>query len=108
MTWEKAISLIIRYGGLPVLAHPYTLSLSTWGAEAFIKVLKEAGLAGMEVYYPDHTPEQTARYASLASRLRLLVTGGTDFHGSYRNGLSLGDYGLDRELLTIFLNLLNP
>jgi predicted metal-dependent phosphoesterase TrpH len=108
MTWEKAISLIVRYGGLPVLAHPNTLSLGAKEAEGFIKGLKEAGLAGVEVHYPDHTPEQTERYASLASRLGLMVTGGTDFHGLYRNGFSLGDYGLDRELLTIFLNLLNP
>ena len=108
MTWEKAMSLIIRYGGLPVLAHPYTLSLRTKDAEAFIKGLKEAGLAGVEVYYPDHTPEQTACYARLASRLGLLATGGTDFHGPYRNTLSLGDYGLGKELLTIFLKGLNP
>jgi predicted metal-dependent phosphoesterase TrpH len=108
MTWKKAMSLIIRYGGLPVLAHPYTLSLSTKEAEAFIKGLKEAGLAGVEVYYPDHTTEQAARYASLASRLGLLVTGGTDFHGRYRNAFSLGDYGLDKELLAIFLKSLYP
>ena len=108
MTWEKAMALIIHYGGLPVLAHPYTLSLSPKEAEAFILSLKEAGLAGVEVYYPDHTPEQTTWYARLASRLGLLVTGGSDFHGPYRNASSLGDCGLDKELLTIFLNLLNP
>ncbi len=108
MTWEKAMALIIHYGGLPVLAHPCTLSLGTKEAEACIIDLKGAGLKGVEVYYPDHTPEQTACYASLASRLGLLVTGGTDFHGIYRNALSLGDYGLDKELLAIFLNLLNP
>jgi 3',5'-nucleoside bisphosphate phosphatase len=108
MTWKKAMSLIIHYGGLPVLAHPCTLSLSTKDAEAFIIGLKEAGLAGVEVYYPDHTPEQTACYASLASRLGLLVSGGTDFHGPYRNALSLGDYGLNTELLTIFLKGLDP
>lgn len=107
MSWEKAISLIIRYGGLPVLAHPCTLSLSTKETEAFIIGLKEAGLAGVEAYYPDHTPELTARYASLASSLGLLVTGGTDFHGPYRNAFSLGDYGLDKERLTIFLKGLN-
>jgi hypothetical protein len=107
MTGEKAISLIIRYGGLPVLAHPCTLSLGTKETEAFIIGLKEAGLAGVEAYYPDHTPELTARYASLASSLGLLVTGGTDFHGPYRNAFSLGDYGLDKERLTIFLKGLN-
>jgi predicted metal-dependent phosphoesterase TrpH len=107
MTWQKAISLLLRYGGLSVLAHPYTLSLSAKEEEGFIQVLKEAGLAGLEVHYPEHTPELTERYASLASRLGLMVTGGTDFHGPYRNGLSLGDYGLDKGLYSIFLSLLN-
>jgi 3',5'-nucleoside bisphosphate phosphatase len=108
MTWEKAMALILRYGGLPVLAHPCTLSLSPGEAETFIIGLKGAGLAGVEVYYPDHASEQTKWYASLASRLGLFVTGGSDFHGPYRNAFSLGDCGLDKELLTIFLNLLNP
>jgi 3',5'-nucleoside bisphosphate phosphatase len=107
MTWKKAMSLIIRYGGLPVLAHPSTLSLNTWEAETFIIGLKEAGLAGVEVYYPDHTCQEIACYTSLATRLDLLITGGTDYHGPHRNGFSLGDYGLDKELLTIFLKGLN-
>jgi predicted metal-dependent phosphoesterase TrpH len=107
MTWEKAMSLIIRYGGLSVLAHPYTLSLGTGEEEGFIKGLKDAGLAGIEVHYPEHTPELTERYAILASRLGLMITGGTDFHGPYRNGFSVGDYGIDRELYSIFLKDLN-
>jgi predicted metal-dependent phosphoesterase TrpH len=108
MTWKKAVSLIVHFGGLPVLAHPYTLGLGSQGLEAFIKDLIGAGLAGIEVLYPEHTPEQTALYAGLASKLGLLVTGGTDFHGPGRNSFSLGDYGLEEELLLKFINRLKP
>jgi hypothetical protein len=41
----------------------------------------EAGLEGLEVYYPDHTPAMVAHYLEVARRHGLLVTGGTDFHG---------------------------
>jgi 3',5'-nucleoside bisphosphate phosphatase len=108
MTWEKIIALIMHHGGLPVLAHPCTLSLGAQEEEAFINNLEKAGLAGLEVYYPDHTPEKTAHYENLASRLGLMVTGGTDYHGPVRNGLSIGDYGIDKELLELFLKRLNP
>jgi hypothetical protein len=43
--------------------------------------LVEAGLEGLEAYYPDHTPAMTAHFLDLAARYHLLVTGGTDFHG---------------------------
>jgi 3',5'-nucleoside bisphosphate phosphatase len=48
-----------------------------------------AGLAGIEADHPDHTNEQRARYRDLAAALRLVVTGGSDFHGD-RKDLHLG------------------
>ena len=52
--------------------------------------LKQAGLKGVEVYYPGHGPELTARYERLADRHGLLVTGGTDFHGAVNPGVHIG------------------
>ena len=53
------------------------------------------GLKGLEVLFPDHSPEQTLRYAELAQRHTLLMTGGTDFHGEsipeIRMGVGKGD-----------------
>ena len=72
----EAVQVIQRAGGIPVLAHP------GWGVkDEVIPALVEAGLEGLEVYYPDHTPAMVTRYLEIAGRLRLLVTGGTDFHG---------------------------
>lgn len=76
---EEAIDAIGRAGGVPVLAHP------GWEASGPIvdrlPVLVERGLSGIEVYYPDHTPAMVAAFLALARRFRLVVTGGTDYHG---------------------------
>lgn len=73
---EEAVRIISRAGGIPVLAHP------GWGVtDGMIPALVQAGLEGIEVYYPDHTPAMQAQYLDLARQYSLLVTGGTDFHG---------------------------
>lgn len=76
VTPADAVRTIARGGGIPVLAHP------GWGArDDLIPELIEAGLEGIEVYYPDHTPAMTMHYMRLAQQYGLLMTGGTDFHG---------------------------
>ena len=52
--------------------------------------LKGQGLAGLEVFYPEHTPEHQARYLKLAQEHDLLITGGSDFHGLNKPEISLG------------------
>jgi len=52
--------------------------------------LIEEGLKGIEVYYPEHSPLEVARYKTLAERYSLLITGGTDYHGIEKNGLDMG------------------
>jgi len=76
VTPEDAVRVIRRAGGIAVLAHP------GWGVrDELIPPLVDAGLEGLEAYYPDHTPAMTDRFLELAARYHLLVTGGTDFHG---------------------------
>lgn len=76
VTPEEAVRVILKATGVPVLAHP------GWGVrEEMIPPLVEAGLQGLEVYYPDHTPAMVTRYLEIAGRYDLVVTGGTDFHG---------------------------
>jgi len=81
MTPEIAIKCIRSAGGLPVLAHPQTLSLSDDELSDLLSRLTSMGLAGVEVYYYSHSEEETALYTSLARRYGLIVTGGSDFHG---------------------------
>lgn len=88
---EAAIQRLIDAGGLPVLAHPVRLGFQDARAEEkFIGNLRAAGLAGMEVYHSDHRLPDVERYAALASKLRLAVSGGSDFHGDVKPQISLG------------------
>ncbi len=73
----EAIQLILRAGGIPVLAHP----LAFENFEAIIADLKLGGLAGMEVYYNNYDPEQIKKLLQIAEQYDLIPTGGSDFHG---------------------------
>jgi 3',5'-nucleoside bisphosphate phosphatase len=77
MTPEEAVSMIVNARGLPVLAHPFTVK----DPEAMVISLKKVGLVGVEVFYKDNTPQQTANTLQLAKKYGLIPTGGTDFHG---------------------------
>jgi 3',5'-nucleoside bisphosphate phosphatase len=88
---EEAIAMIRDAGGIAALAHPFTLGLNT--AETLRPLLKNLmalGLAGVECYYPEHSPDQEALYLSLARELGLLLTGGSDFHGDNKPEIGLG------------------
>jgi 3',5'-nucleoside bisphosphate phosphatase len=84
---ERAIALVLAAGGVPVLAHPgspgYVIK------DEVITGLAAAGLAGLEVFHPDHDDSERLRLTALASRLDLIMTGGSDDHGAF-NGTGLG------------------
>ena len=75
----EAIALIHAAGGVSVLAHP-----GPHLGDGVIVGLVAAGLRGIEVWHPQHTPPTVNRYRALARRLGLLETGGSDFHGGGR------------------------
>ena len=88
---EDAIAMITDAGGIPVLAHPFTLKCTNQGElEELIKHLTGHGLQGIEVYYTEHNEKQISRYRLLAERNNLLLTGGSDFHGANMAGVELG------------------
>jgi hypothetical protein len=63
----------------------------------------DEGLQGIEVYHPEHTPEDEMRYLGFAERYGLAVTGGSDFHGDIKPELKLGtgfgNLSVPREIL---------
>jgi len=100
---QRALDIIHGAGGIPILAHPYLLSLEkTAELEKLVVSLKKTGLEGIEAFYPEHPPQATAFYAELANRHQLLMTGGTDFHGSLKPeiqlGIGTGDFRVPFEL----------
>ncbi|MFO7298622.1 MAG: PHP domain-containing protein [Actinomycetes bacterium] len=87
----EAIDLARRSGGVPVLAHPHTLGITT--AADMSKLLHElvdAGLVGLEAIYGGYHRHEREGYADLARRFGLVPTGGSDFHGDYKPGLQPG------------------
>jgi predicted metal-dependent phosphoesterase TrpH len=77
ITPVEAVHLILKAGGLPVLAHPNTVS----DPETAIVDLKEAGLAGVETYYDSYTAEEIGTLVAMAVKYDLITTGGSDYHG---------------------------
>lgn len=105
---EQAISIIRAAGGVPVLAHPALLNIeNNQKLDALLQNLVKIGLAGIEVYYPGHSPQQIRQYTELAENYGLLMTGGTDFHGSITPDTKMGSgdgdlfvpYTLYKELI---------
>lgn len=91
LTPAQSAELIREAGGVMVLAHPGILEEERPGALPMVlEHLLTLGLAGIEVHYSRHTPDQTARYGELARRHGLLVTGGSDFHRPGEGGPDLG------------------
>ena len=64
-----ALALIGRAAGLCVLAHPGMWRGEDPVPDALIEEMAAAGMSGLEVDHPDHTPEQRARYRAMAGSL---------------------------------------
>jgi predicted metal-dependent phosphoesterase TrpH len=88
---SQAISAVHAAGGVAVLAHPSLLKLAS-AAEYRTSVghWKDQGLDGIEVYHPEHSIAQTRMFLDLARSLKLLLSGGSDFHGWAKPDVRLG------------------
>ncbi|HSV75199.1 MAG TPA: PHP domain-containing protein [Chthonomonadales bacterium] len=91
-----SVAMIRDSGGVPVVAHPHTLQPPGGDWEAELRRLRSMGIDGLECYYSRYTPDDAQRYLALARAVALLVTGGSDFHGTPKPGVRLG--GVDAGL----------
>ena len=89
---EEVIGFVHGAGGVASLAHPGQTAV-----DARIGAFANAGLDALEAHHPDHDAAATERYRQLASRLRLLVSGGSDFHGDPSHGWEPGAVSLPAE-----------
>ena len=91
---EDAVALILRAGGVPVLAHPR--EVTDW-----VFPLVKAGLLGLEVYYGMYDDATRAELARLAKQFGLIATGGSDFHGLKKMGhlAGLGENDVPPEVV---------
>lgn len=103
---DDAIMLIRNAGGIPVIAHPMEIyqrekyfvdgikgheryrQNKDYGKEKFfewlfeeLKLLKKKGLGGLECYHPSATEDDSSKLVSVAEKLKLHITSGSDYHG---------------------------
>ena len=85
-----AVALIRAAGGVCVLAHPGMWGDQSSVPDTLIERMAAAGMRGLEVDHPDHTPEAVEHYRRLAGDLGLVATGGSDCHGLRYDPVRLG------------------
>lgn len=90
----EAIKLIKDTGGIPVLAHPYTLN-----RDDLITQFIDYGLMGLEVYYPSANQGMVNFYLGLSQKYNLLVTGGSDCHGGAKPEAKIGSVKIPYDLV---------
>ncbi|MBN1622064.1 MAG: PHP domain-containing protein [Endomicrobiales bacterium] len=83
---HEAIQMILRVGGVPVLAHPY---IGKFNNKNILRNLKNSGLQGIEIWHTKHSQSIVKSYTDLANELGFIITGGSDCHGEIVDGTIL-------------------
>ncbi len=85
----RAVEVIRQAGGVAIAAHPASGMREGAGAslEEILGPMIQAGLAALEVDHREHDAVSRARLRALARENDLLVTGGSDYHGSGKPNL---------------------
>jgi len=92
--FSEGVGAICQAGGIASLAHPIRVHEDV---TALMPELCAAGLNALEAYHSDHGQAETELYLQLARRYGLLVTGGSDYHGTLKPDVHLGT-GCDSNL----------
>lgn len=87
---EEAIRIILDNGGVPIFAHPILCHMSDSRLDLLVKRLKEAGLVGIEAIYSTYENSDERQIRALARKYDLLISGGSDFHGTNKPKIDLG------------------
>ena len=89
VTPVQAVELILRAGGIPILAHPVIYGLGKTALDTLVSELKAAGLIGIEAVYSTYTPSDERDIKALALKHDLAISGGSDFHGKAKPDIDL-------------------
>lgn len=89
---EETIALIHAAGGKAFLAHPHLID-----NVQLIDRLLRLPFDGIECHYAKFAPEIEKKWVQIAQSKKLLMSGGSDFHGSGKQYLTLGASWVDEE-----------
>ncbi len=88
---EKAIHEIHQAGGIAIWAHPlYRSKNDRTYLRKVLRKLSELKIDAIEAYYTSFSPGQTRAVLEVAEEFSLLVSGGSDFHGTNQSNVNLG------------------
>lgn len=94
---SMAIGAILAAGGFPVWAHPLggegEKRLTEEKFESLLETLLGYGLRGLECRYSRYGRKESEFLLDHAARLGLTPTGGSDYHGSNKKDIQLGQLG---------------
>lgn len=92
---KEVIDEIHGAGGIAILAHP-----AKFDNFDEIEEYVELGLDGVEVWSPSATENDIQVLTAICKKNKLLMTGGSDFHGIYGDStVTLGSYATPKENL---------
>ena len=96
---EEAIDAIVTSGGIPVWAHPLGGEGEKHIAhEKFMPRLEKMiayGIKGLECYYSRYTLEEVKFLINCANSNNLLISGGSDYHGTNKENIQLAKLNVD-------------
>lgn len=85
--FTDAVRRIREAGGIASMAHPVRFK---GDLAAVLRALRDAGLNALEAYHSDHSQSDRETFLGLAATHGMVVTGGSDFHGTVKPEISLG------------------
>ncbi len=94
LSTKDTMELILKSGGVPVIAHPDLI-----GNDEYISEFIDYGLRGLEVYHTDHKSHVSKKYEAMAKELGLIMTGGSDCHGMGKGRILMGTVRVTYELV---------
>ena len=103
MELRRAIRMIRESGGVSILAHPLSLYVAWGRLPSVIAEWKELGLNGIEAWHPTAKVRACERLEKMGREFGMLVTAGSDFHGSNRPERKLGLTAGGRKIDDSFL-----
>lgn len=96
---DVAVEAIKSAGGVPVLAHPLSLYVSWGKMEEVIAKIRGHGVEGLEAWHPQARLNEGFKLETLARKLDMIVTAGSDFHGlGVRADRHLGKTSGDKKI----------
>lgn len=99
-TTQESMDVIHKAKGVAIIAHPHLIDdIPT------LRLMLEMNFDGIECYYAKFPLEQQERWIEVAKKKNLMITGGSDFHGSIKPTIPLGASYVGEELFHPLLEL---